>query len=85
MMIKDSLFLLFSNVLGRGCWARRGPTNYNKGFFVSTYFRNQIVSVGGTVDYFKTLWDLIFRKSFFIPTVLKLMTYSLGGGLQGIA
>ena len=27
MMMKDSLFLLISNVLGRECGARRGPTN----------------------------------------------------------
>ena len=33
----------------------------------------------GTVDYFKTLWDLIFSKSFFTPTTLKLMIYLYQG------
>ena len=35
MMMKDSLFLLISNVLGRGCGAGRGPNNDDEGFFVS--------------------------------------------------
>ena len=43
---------------------------------------NQIVLVGGTVDYFKKLWDLIFKKSFFTSTVLKLMIYCYQGGLE---
>ena len=34
MMIKDSLFLLISNVLGRGCGAGRGPNNDDEGFFL---------------------------------------------------
>ena len=32
MMMKDCLFLLISNVLGRGCGAGRGPTNDGDGF-----------------------------------------------------
>ena len=39
MMMKDSLFLRFSNVLGRGFGAGRGPTNDSEGFFVSTDFK----------------------------------------------
>ena len=35
MMMKDSSFLLILDVLGRGCGARRGPTNDNEGFIVS--------------------------------------------------
>ena len=35
MMMKDSLFLLISNVLGTGCGAKRGPTNDNEEFSVS--------------------------------------------------
>ena len=38
-MIKDSLFLLISNLLGRGFGARRGPTNDDEGFFVSADFK----------------------------------------------
>ena len=36
MMMKDSLFLLVSNVFGRECGAGRGPTNDDEGFSVST-------------------------------------------------
>ena len=39
MNMKDSLFLLISNVLGRGCGTRRGPTNDGEGFFVSADFK----------------------------------------------
>ena len=39
MMMKDSLFLLISNVLGRGCGAWRGPTSDNEGFLVSADFK----------------------------------------------
>ena len=39
MMLKDSLFLLISNVLGRGCGARRGPNNDDERFFVSADFK----------------------------------------------
>ena len=35
MMMKDSLLLLISNVLGRGFGAGRGPTNDDEGFSVS--------------------------------------------------
>ena len=38
MMMKDSLFLLISNVLGRGMGLGRGPTNDDEGFFVSADF-----------------------------------------------
>ena len=71
-----------SRWVGRGCVAQRGPTNDGR-FFVSANFNcfNQelIFSVGGTVAYFKTLWDLTFSKSFFTPTILKLMIYSYQG------
>ena len=39
MTVKDSLFLQISNVLGRACGARRGPTNDGEGFFVSADFK----------------------------------------------
>ena len=42
MMMKESLFLLISNVLGRGCGhcgAGRRPTNHDEGFFVSADFK----------------------------------------------
>ena len=39
MMMKEYLFLLISNVLGRGFGAGRGPTNDSEGFFVSTDFK----------------------------------------------
>ena len=39
MMMKDSSFLLISNVLGRGFGAGRGPINDDEGFFVSANFR----------------------------------------------
>ena len=35
MNMKDSLFPLISNVLGRGCGAGRGPTNDDDRFSVS--------------------------------------------------
>ena len=37
MMIKDSSFLLISNVLGRGCGASREPTNDGEGISVSAF------------------------------------------------
>ena len=39
MMMKDSLFLLISNVLGRWCGPGRGPNNDDEGFFVSADFK----------------------------------------------
>ena len=39
MMIKDSLFLLISTVLGRWCGPGRGPINDDEGFFVSADFK----------------------------------------------
>ena len=39
MMMKDSLSLLFSNVLGRGCGTVRGPASHDEGFFVSADFK----------------------------------------------
>ena len=39
MMMKDSLFLLISNVLGRECGAGRGPTNDDEEFFISSDFK----------------------------------------------
>ena len=39
MMMKDSLLLLVSSVLGRGCGAGRGTTNDDEGFFVSANFK----------------------------------------------
>ena len=39
MMMKESLFLLISNVLGRACGAGRGPTNDGGGFSVSADFK----------------------------------------------
>ena len=38
MMMRGSLFVLISNVLGRGCGAGRGPTNDDEGFFISADF-----------------------------------------------
>ena len=35
MLMKESLFLLISNVLGRSCGAGRGANNNDEGFFVS--------------------------------------------------
>ena len=55
MMMKDSLLLLISNVL-----IRNRESNH-----FSWWALQEIV------DYFKTLWDLIFRKSFFTPTMLE--------------
>ena len=37
-MVKDSSFLLISNVSKRGCGTGRGPTNDDDGFFVSADF-----------------------------------------------
>ena len=39
MMVKDSLFLLISNVFKRGCDDWEGPTNDGDGFFVSADFK----------------------------------------------
>ena len=39
MMMKNSLFLLISNVLGRGVGLGWGPTNDYEGFFVSADFK----------------------------------------------
>ena len=46
-MVKDSLFLLISNVLGRGCGAREGPTNDDEGIFVSADFKYSRKGVWG--------------------------------------
>ena len=39
MMVKDFLFLLISNVLGRGVELGRRSTNAGEGFFVSADFK----------------------------------------------
>ena len=39
MMMKDSLFLLISNVSGRGVGPGKGPTNDDEGFFASVDFK----------------------------------------------
>ena len=39
MMMKNSLFLLISNVLGSGSAAGEGATNNDKGFIVSADFK----------------------------------------------
>ena len=52
MMVKDSLFLLISDVLGTGCWAREGAHyNDDEGFFVSAdfkWFRKRVWGQEGT-------------------------------------
>ena len=65
------------------------PTNYDDGFFVYADFNfsnqeSRILDFSWrapqeSVDRFKTLWDLIFRKSFFTSTMLKLMIFSYSG------
>ena len=55
MMMKDSLFLLVSNVFGRECGAGRGPTNDDEGFFVSA----DVFLPGGPTDYFITTFLLL--------------------------
>ena len=40
MMMKESLFLLISNVLGRECGAGEGSTNDGEGFFVSGHLNS---------------------------------------------
>ena len=40
MILKDSLFLLVSNLLGKGFGAGRVPTNDDEGFFVSADFKS---------------------------------------------
>ena len=41
MMVKDSLFLLISNALGRGCVGLgRGPSKDDEGFFVSGHLNS---------------------------------------------
>ena len=37
--MKDSLFLLISSVLGRGCGAGRRPNNDDEGFLISADFK----------------------------------------------
>ena len=39
MMMKDSFFLVISNVLGRGEGPGMGPTNDDEGFFFSAVFQ----------------------------------------------
>ena len=39
MMVKDSLFLLISNVLGISVWLGKGPINDVEVFFVSADFK----------------------------------------------
>ena len=39
MMMKDSLFVLISNVVGGGMGLGRGPSNEDEGFFVSADFK----------------------------------------------
>ena len=56
-MMKDSLLLLISNVL-----IRNRESNY------FSWWAPQ-----ETVDYFKTLWNLLFRNFFFNPKMVKLM------------
>ena len=49
MTMKNSLFLLISKVLGKGCGARRGPTNNDEGISVSAdfkCFRKQVWGLG---------------------------------------
>ena len=48
MMVKESRFLLISNVLGRGCGAGRGTTNIDEGFFVSVDLKS----------FWKEVWGL---------------------------
>ena len=47
MMTKDFLFQLISNVLARGCGARRGPNNDDEGFLVSAEFKCFSMQVWG--------------------------------------
>ena len=54
----------------KGVWAWGGGPPMMMGDFFSG-IDNQIVLVGGTMDYFKTLCDLIFKISIFTPTMLK--------------
>ena len=46
MTMKDSLFLLTSNVSGKECGAGTGPTNADEEFFVSSDFKCFLGSVG---------------------------------------
>ena len=39
MLVKDSLFLFISNVIGSRCGVGRRPTNDGEGFFVSADFK----------------------------------------------
>ena len=59
MMMKESLFLLILNAS-----IRNRESNY-----FSWWAPHE------TMDYFKILWDLMFRKSFFSPKMLKLMIH----------
>ena len=50
MIMKDSLFLLISNVLGRECGAGRGPTGNDEEFLVFAdfkCFRKDVYGWGG--------------------------------------
>ena len=60
MMMKESLFQLISK-----CFYQEWRKNHFSWWALQE-----------TIDYFRILWDLVFRKSFFAPTVLKLMIYS---------
>ena len=60
MMVKDSLFLLISNALGRGCVGLgRGPSKDDEGFFVSV---NLFLPGGGPTDYFITMFLLLSNE-----------------------
>ena len=60
MMMKDSLFLLISNVLARGCGAGRGPNNDDEGFLVSTDFECFSKGVGSEGGPIMMLKDSLF-------------------------
>ena len=69
--------------------AQKGPTDDDEGCFVSAdskcLIRNRESNHFSwwtpqeTVDYFKTFYDLILKKSFFTPIMLKVMIYSYQG------
>ena len=69
-----------------------GPTDDDEGFFVSADSKCLIRNWESnhfswwtpqeTVDYFKTFYDLILKKSFFTPIMLKVMIYSYQGAQQ---
>ena len=75
MMMKASLFLLISNILGRGLGAGEGATNDDEGFFVSADFKCLRKAVWGPVMMMK---DSLFLL---ISNVLGMMCGS-GEGAQ---